>query len=43
MKREVTAYIIDADRVNFLLGRETIKEWRLKIDVDDDKLEFKGK
>ena len=24
MKREVTAYIIDADRVNFLLGRETI-------------------
>ena len=26
MKREVTAYIIDADRVNFLLGRGTIKE-----------------
>ena len=43
MKREVTVYIIDADRVNFLLGRETIKEWRLKIDVDDDKLEFKEK
>ena len=26
MKREVTAYIIDANRVNFLSGRETIKE-----------------
>ena len=26
MKAEVTAYIIDADRVNFLLGRETINE-----------------
>ena len=32
MKRELTAYIIDADRVNFLLGRETIKEWKLRID-----------
>ena len=26
-----------------MLGRETIKVWRLKIDVDDDKLEFKEK
>ena len=26
MKRKVTAYIIDAERVNFLLGRESIKE-----------------
>ena len=43
MKREVTAYIIDADRVNFLLGRETIKEWRLRIDHEEDKLEFKEK
>ena len=43
MKREVTAYIIDADRVNFLLGRETIKEWKLRIDHEEDKLEFKEK
>ena len=25
MKRKLTAYIIDAERVNFLLGRESIK------------------
>ena len=43
MKREVTVYIIDADRVNFLLGRETIKEWKLRIDHEEDKLEFKEK
>ena len=43
IKREVEAYMIDADRVNFLLGRETIKEWRLRIDHDEDKLEFKKK
>ena len=36
MKREVTAYIIDADRVNFLLGKETMKEWEHKIDQTDD-------
>ena len=40
IKREVTAYIIDADRVNFLLGRETIKKWNLRIDHDEEKLEF---
>ena len=43
MKRELTAYIIDADRVNFLLGRETIKEWKLRIDHEEDKFEFKEK
>jgi len=42
-KREVTAYIIDADRVSFLLGRETIKEWRLRIYHEEDKLKFKEK
>ena len=40
LKRELTAYIIDADGVNFLLGRETIKDWKLRIDHDEDKLEF---
>ena len=39
----MTAYIIDAYRVNFLLGRETIKEWKLRIDHEEDKLEFKEK
>ena len=39
----MTAYIIDAERVNFLLGRETIKDWKLRIDHEEDKLEFKGK
>merc|ERR1712126_505582 len=32
MEREVTVYIIDVNRVNFLLGRETIKELKLRID-----------
>ena len=26
-----------------MLGRETIKDWKLRIDHDEDKLEFKGK
>ena len=39
MKREVMAYIINVDL--FLLGRETIKEWRVKVDPDENKLEFK--
>ena len=43
MRRQITAYIIDAERVNFLLGRETIKEWRLKVDNEEDKFEFKEK
>ena len=32
IKREVKADMIDADRVNFLLGKETIEEWKLKIE-----------
>ena len=32
MKRELTAYIIDADRMNFLLGREIKNEWKFRID-----------
>ena len=43
IKRDLTAYIIDAERVNFLLGREAIKEWILRIDHEEDKLEFKEK
>ena len=37
MRRKVIAYIIDAERVNFFLGIETIKEWRLRIDHEEDK------
>ena len=43
MKIQVTAYIIDANRVNVMLGRETIKEWKLSIDHEEDKLELKEK
>ena len=43
LKRELTAYILDADRVNFLLGRETIKDWKLRKDHEEDKLELKEK
>ena len=43
MRRQVTVYIIDAERVNFLLGRETIKELDMMIDVPDDKIVFKEK
>ena len=31
------------DEVNFLSGNETIKEWRTKVDFEDDRLEFQDK
>ena len=43
MKRKVTAYIIDAERVNFLLGRESIKELDMMLDLPGDRLVFKEK
>ena len=43
IKREVIADMIEADRVNFLLGKETMKEWKLKIDQAEDILVFKDK
>ena len=43
IKREVKANMIDADRVNFLLGKETMKEWKLKIDQAEHILVFKDK
>ena len=39
----MTGCIIDADRVNLLLERETIKECKLMIDHEEDKLEFNKK
>ena len=41
--RELTGCIIDADRVNLLLERETIKECKLRIDLEEDELEFNKK
>ena len=42
MKREIVANINISDEVNFLCGKETIKEWKTKDDLEEDKLEFKG-
>ena len=43
IKREVKAEMIGADRVNFLLGKETMREWELEIDHEEDVLVFKDK
>ena len=43
MRRQVTAYIIDAERVNFLLGRESIKELDMMLDLPRDRIIFEGK
>ena len=32
---------IDSDEVNFLCGKETTKGWKIKVDMEEDKLEFK--
>ena len=43
VKRELKAYVIDANGVNFLLGKETLKEWKVSIDYEKNKMEFKEK
>ena len=43
MKRKLTAYIIDAERVNFLLGRESIKELVMMLVLSGDIIVFKKK
>ena len=43
MRRKVIAYIIDAERVNFLLGRESIKELYMMLDLPGDRIVFKEK
>ena len=35
MKREVMAYIIKVEKDIFMLGRETIMEWIVKVDHDE--------
>ena len=41
VKREVVTSVIHSEEVNFLCGRETMKEWKTKVDFEDDKMEFK--
>jgi hypothetical protein len=43
MRRKVIAYIMDAERVNFLLGKESIKELDIMVDVPGDRIVFKEK
>ena len=43
IKRKLTAYVIEADGFNFLLGKETLKNWRVSMDYEENKLEFKVK
>ena len=43
IKREVTANVIDSDEVNFLCGKETLKDWKMALNFVEDKLSFKEK
>ena len=43
IRRKVIAYIIDAERVNFLLGKESIKDLDIMIDVPGERIVFKQK
>ena len=41
VKKIVMANVINADEVNFLCGRETQKGWKIKVDMEENKLELK--
>ena len=43
MRRQVTSHIIDAKRVNFLFGKESIMELDMMLDMPDEKIVFKKK
>ena len=43
MKRRVIGYIINAERVNFLLGKESSRDLDIMIDVPGDRIVFKKK
>jgi len=43
IRRIVIAYIINAERVNFLLGKESIKDLDIMVDVPGDRIVFKKK
>ena len=35
--------VINSDEVNFLCGKETIKDCKTNVDFENDKLDLKGK
>merc|ERR1712090_34556 len=41
MKRKVTANLIQSNKVNFLCGEETLRDWRTVLDFEESKLGFK--
>ena len=41
MRRKVTAYIIEAERVNFLLGKESIMDLDIMLDCPGHRIVFK--
>ena len=41
IKKSVTANVIDSDEINVLCGKETTKGQEIKVDMEEDKLEFK--
>ena len=43
MKRKVKAYVIDAERVNFLLGKESIMDLNIMLDCPEHRIVFKEK
>ena len=42
VKSDVRTSVINADEINLLCGKEKNKGWKSKVDLEDDKLEFKG-
>ena len=43
VRREIVANIKNSEEVNLLCGKESIKDWKTKVDFEEDKLELKGK
>ena len=43
VKQRLISYVIEANGVIFLLGKETLKNWRVSMDYERNKLEFKEK
>ena len=43
MRRIMIAYIMNAERVNFLLGKESIKDLDIMVDVPGDRIVIKTK
>ena len=41
IKREVSVNVIESNKVNFLCGKQTLKEQKTVFDFDDSKLGYK--